>query len=115
MQSRALYSKAEEELLGTIKSNSNPTLQTFEQNLKENPHIYFPARSAKSVFAHWQLLKQYHLLPDQSVPPLNKNGPVKDFAEAEQQVRFCWLIKYNHQQQEPALFPSVSICSVLCL
>lgn len=86
MQSRALYSKAEEELLGAIKSNSNPTLLTFEQHLKENPHVFFPSRSAKSLLAHWQLLKQYHLLPDQTVQPLSKNGPVKDFSEAEQQV-----------------------------
>ncbi|KAK3853111.1 hypothetical protein Pmani_031042 [Petrolisthes manimaculis] len=86
VQSRALYSKTEEELLGAIKSNSNPTLQTFEQHLKENPHVFFPARSAKALMAHWQLLKQYHLLPDQTVPPLNKNGPVKDFSEVEQQI-----------------------------
>lgn len=93
VQARALYSKAEEELLGTIKSNSNPTLQTFEQHLKENPHVFFPARSAKALMAHWQLLKQYHLLPDQTVPPLNKNGQVKDFSEAEQQVRKSFHIQ----------------------
>lgn len=74
-------------MLGAVKSNSNPTLQTFEQLLKDNAHVFFPARTAKSLFAHWQLLKQYHLLPDQTVPPLNKNGQVRDFSEAEQQVR----------------------------
>ncbi|XP_047493907.1 microspherule protein 1-like isoform X1 [Penaeus chinensis] len=86
VQSRALYSKAEEELLGVIKSNSNPGLQTFETLLQENPNVFYPARTAKALMAHWHLLKQYHLLPDQTVPPLNKNGPVKDFSEAEQQI-----------------------------
>ena len=86
VQARALYSKAEEELLGSIKSNSNPTLQTFETHLRENPHIFFSARTPKALLAHWSLLKQYHLLPDQTVPPLTKSGPIKDFSEAEQQV-----------------------------
>lgn len=86
VQAKALYSKKEEELLGTTKSNSNPVLSTFESLLLDNADLFYSSRTAKALMAHWQLLKQYHLLPDQQVPPITKNAPVKDFTEAEQQI-----------------------------
>ncbi|XP_076064282.1 microspherule protein Rcd5 isoform X2 [Oratosquilla oratoria] len=85
VQARALYSKAEEELLGTVKSNSNPTIQTFEMLLQEHSDVFYPARVAKSLLVHWHQMKQYHLLPDQAVQPLQR-GQLKEFSEAEQQV-----------------------------
>ncbi|CAL4096674.1 unnamed protein product [Meganyctiphanes norvegica] len=86
VQAKALYSKKEEEFLGTIKSNSNPVLSTFESILLDNADVFYSSRTAKALMAHWQLQKQYHLLPDQQVPPITKNATVKDFTEAEQQI-----------------------------
>ena len=84
IQSKALFSKAEEELLGTIKTNSNPHLSTFETLLQENPDVMYPTRTSKSLMAHWQLMKQYHLLPDQTIPAQKTH--IKDFTDAEEQV-----------------------------
>ncbi|PSN52395.1 Microspherule protein 1 [Blattella germanica] len=91
VQSRALYSKAEEQLLGTIKSelmtpslkmvaietfgyfNPGPRFESlvmtivqdtgradvFQNLLEQNPHILHPARTAKALLTHWQLMKQH--------------------------------------------------------
>ncbi|XP_053683452.1 microspherule protein 1 [Sabethes cyaneus] len=83
VQSKALYSVAEEELLGTIRSNSNPTLETFQELLDKNSTIFYQARTAKALYAHWQLMKQYSLLPDQSVQSLAKSDNILSFSDAE--------------------------------
>lgn len=89
VQAKALYTKAEEQLLATISSvrnsfvyllnrfllktfyvlpikTSQPTLEIFEKLLQENATVFHAARTAQALQAHWQLMKQYHLLPDQS-------------------------------------------------
>ncbi|KAG7210250.1 hypothetical protein KM043_011798 [Ampulex compressa] len=86
VQARTLYSKAEEELLGTIKSTSQPTLETFQELLETNAHTFYPARTAKSLLAHWQLMKQYHLLPDQTVQSLPRGEHVLNFSDAEDMI-----------------------------
>ncbi|XP_055535169.1 microspherule protein 1 [Wyeomyia smithii] len=83
VQSKALYSVAEEELLGTIKSNSNPTVETFQELLDKNATVFYQARTAKALYAHWQLMKQYSLLPDQSVQSLPKSDNILSFSDAE--------------------------------
>ncbi|KAG7311007.1 hypothetical protein JYU34_003860 [Plutella xylostella] len=83
VQQQALYSNAEEELLGTLASNSHPGVEKFQELLEQNPHVFYQSRSAKTLQAHWQLLKQYQLLPDQTVQPLNKDE-VTTFSDAEE-------------------------------
>lgn len=87
IQQQALYSTAEEELLATIPAvpSSLPPLERFQELLDQNPHVFYPSRNAKTLLAHWQLLKQYHLLPDQTVQPLPKNptDPILTFSDAE--------------------------------
>ncbi|KAL5292743.1 MCRS1 family protein [Megaselia abdita] len=70
VQARALYSVAEEDLLGTIKSSENPTLETFQELLDKHSSIFYSARTAKALQNHWLSMKQYSLLPDQVVKPL---------------------------------------------
>lgn len=86
VESKALFSVAEEELLGQFKSTETPTLPEFEELLNKNAHIFFVSRTPKSLFAHWQLLKQYSLLPDQSVLPLARGDQVMSFSDAEEQI-----------------------------
>ena len=86
VQSNVLYTKAEEDLLGSIKSDSESTLETFELLLKNNPSSFYSGRTAKSIHSHWHLLKQYYLLPDQNKLPLNKDGVSEDFSIAESSV-----------------------------
>ncbi|XP_058831498.1 microspherule protein 1 [Topomyia yanbarensis] len=92
VQSKALYSVAEEEQLGTIKSNTNPTVETFQELLDKNATVFYQARTAKALFAHWQLMKQYSLLPDQSVQSLPKNDNILSFSDAEDLINDADLV-----------------------
>lgn len=66
IQSKALFSQAEEALLAKITSNSQPKLDVFQDLLNKHPNVFYPSRTAKNLLVHWQLLKQYYLLEDQS-------------------------------------------------
>lgn len=50
-----------------LLQTENPTLQIFQELLERNALIFYSARTAKVLFTHWQLMKQYSLLPDQTV------------------------------------------------
>lgn len=95
VQSRTLYSKAEEDLLGTIKSTPSPVLDTFQKLLESNSQIFYPARTSKSLMAHWQLMKQYHLLPDQTVQALPRGDAFLNFSDAED------VLNDNELKDEP--------------
>ncbi|XP_020280287.1 microspherule protein 1 [Pseudomyrmex gracilis] len=86
VQARTLYSKAEEDLLGTIKSTSQPTPEVFQELLEANAHTFYPARTAKALHSHWQLMKQYYLLPDQTVQTLPRGEHVLSFSDAEDMI-----------------------------
>lgn len=86
IQSKALFSQAEEALLAKITSNSQPKLDVFQDLLNKHPNVFYPSRTAKNLLVHWQLLKQYYLLEDQSVQPLPKGEQVLNFSDAEQVV-----------------------------
>lgn len=103
VQSRALYSKAEEQLLGTIKSTSQPGVDTFQNLLEQNPHILHPARTAKALLTHWQLMKQYHLLPDQTVQSLPRGEHVLNFSDAEELINDAELGETQDEALEQEL------------
>ncbi|KAI1897085.1 hypothetical protein AGOR_G00079480 [Albula goreensis] len=86
IQSKALFSQAEEALLAKIGSASQPKLEVFQELLSKHPAVFYPSRTPKSLLVHWQLLKQYYLLDDQSVQPLPKGEQVLNFSDAEQLV-----------------------------
>ncbi|KAK3512616.1 hypothetical protein QTP70_018629 [Hemibagrus guttatus] len=94
IQSKALFSQAEEALLAKISSNSQPKLEVFQDLLNKHPDVFYPSRTAKSLLVHWQLLKQYCLLDDQSVQPLPKADQVLNFSDAEQMVDDSKLNSY---------------------
>lgn len=83
IHAKALFSKAEEDLLGDITANSQPSLSLFEELLQKYPTVFFPGRTAESLHTHWLLLKQYHLLPDQTVQPMPRGDHVLNFSDAE--------------------------------
>lgn len=86
IQSKALFSQAEEALLAKISSTSQSKLETFQELLSKHPQVFHSARTPKSLLVHWQLLKQYYLLEDQTVQPLPKGDQVLNFSDAEQMV-----------------------------
>jgi microspherule protein 1 len=83
VQSQALFSRREEELLGRQSSTSQPTIDTFADMLGKSITEFHPSRTARVLHTHWSLMKQYHLLPDQSVQPMPKGDHVLNFSDAE--------------------------------
>lgn len=104
VNTKALYSNQEEELLGTISSTSNPSEETFQALLDKNSIIFFPSRTAKALFNHWQLLKQYSLLPDQTVQPLPKADQVLSFSDAEDLLNDNELTDHRDEPLETELY-----------
>lgn len=45
---------------------SQPTVEIFQDLFEKESDIFHPLRTSKSLHNHWLLMKQYHLLPDQS-------------------------------------------------
>lgn len=103
VQAKALFSKAEEELLGTVKSTSSPTVTTMAELLEKNPQVFFPARTAKSLLTHWTLMKQYHLLPDQTVQSLPQAEHVLNFSDAEELINDAELADLRDEALEQEL------------
>ncbi|KAG6447398.1 hypothetical protein O3G_MSEX004945 [Manduca sexta] len=97
VQQQALYSTAEEDLLGTLPSTSHPKIEKFQELLEAHPHVFYPSRTAKSLMTHWHQLKQYQLLPDQIVQPLPKNraNTVMSFSDAEDTINDNELPDYK--------------------
>uniref|UniRef100_A0A668TRI2 Microspherule protein 1 n=1 Tax=Oreochromis aureus TaxID=47969 RepID=A0A668TRI2_OREAU len=100
IQSKALFSQAEEALLAKIGSTSQPKLDVFQELLSKHPNVFHPSRSPKSLLVHWQLLKQYYLLDDQSVQPLPKGDQVLNFSDAENSIHHSLMISDRHQKRE---------------
>ncbi|CAO1299540.1 unnamed protein product [Diamesa hyperborea] len=84
VQSKALYSKVEEELLGTIKSTENPSEEIFQELLTKNSTQFYPARTSKALMTHWELMKQYSLLPDQTIQSINAPDALLSFSDCEE-------------------------------
>ncbi|XP_054752656.2 microspherule protein 1-like [Lytechinus pictus] len=83
IMSQALYSEEEEKVVGTITSTSLPTVDTFQELINKNGTIFNPMRMAKGLQTHWMTMKQYHLLPDQTVQPMPRGDHVLNFSDAE--------------------------------
>ncbi|GAB1606840.1 microspherule protein 1-like [Argonauta hians] len=83
IQSKTLFSKGEETLLGKVASTSQPTLEIFQDLLSKYRDVFHSSRIAKCLQNHWVLMKQYHLLPDQSVQPMPRGDHVLNFSDVE--------------------------------
>lgn len=83
VQAKTLFGQEEENLLSTIPSTSQPSIEVFQDLMNQQPDVFLSSRTAKSLFTHWNLMKQYHLLPDQTVQPLPKGEHVLNFSDAE--------------------------------
>ena len=89
IQRRALLSSQERELLGTIKSSTNPppSLSDFAKLLSDHPAQFHHARTPRCLQHHWQGLKQYTLLPDQTVQPyVSRDNHILNFLDAEASI-----------------------------
>ncbi|CRL06647.1 CLUMA_CG019549, isoform A [Clunio marinus] len=84
VQSKALFSKGEEEILATIKSSESPTEETFQDLLTKNATVFYHARTPKSLMIHWELMRQYSLLADQNIPSLTSPDGLPTFSDYEE-------------------------------
>lgn len=50
----------------SCSQTSQPTLETFQDLLHRHPDAFYLTRTAKALQAHWQLMRQYYLLEDQT-------------------------------------------------
>ncbi|KAL8603875.1 Microspherule protein 1 [Nucella lapillus] len=87
IQGKSLFSQNEENLLAKLQSTSSPQLETFQELLTKHPDVFHPLRTPKSLMTHWQLMKQYHLLPDQSVQPMPRGDHVLNFSDVEDMLK----------------------------
>lgn len=94
---KVLFSEVEENLLKTIPSMAQPTMETFEGLLQKNPESFLTFRTAKCLQTHWTLMKHYHLLPDQALQPLPRNDDVVTFSDAEE------LVEQDRGHQKPSV------------
>ena len=86
------FSREEEDALAScgLKSTSaNVDMSHFERLLAAQPAVFHPSRGAKSLLTHWQYMRQYSLLPDQTVQPLPRpetGQHILNFYDGEDQV-----------------------------
>ncbi|XP_037076866.1 microspherule protein 1-like, partial [Pollicipes pollicipes] len=82
VESRALYSQAEEDLIKAIKSTAPPSPEELQTLLAAHPQTFHSSRTPKRLREHWEKLKLYQLLGDQSAQPADKDGAGR-FSDAE--------------------------------
>ena len=86
------FSREEEDALAScgLKSTSaNVDTSHFERLLASQPTVFHPSRGARALLTHWQYMRQYSLLPDQTVQPLPRpetGQHILNFYDGEDQV-----------------------------
>ncbi|XP_063709069.1 microspherule protein 1-like [Culicoides brevitarsis] len=76
-----LFSENEENCIKKVTFPC-PDIEDFEILLRENAGTFHRARKAEDLFKHHELLREYGLLPEQIVTPLNSE--FQDFSEMEE-------------------------------
>lgn len=90
-------------LIYSQSQTSQPTLETFQELLEANAQIFYTARTAKALLVHWQLMKQYHLLPDQTVQNLPRMEHVMNFSDAEDMINDAELVDVKDEALDAEL------------
>jgi len=104
IESKTLYSKDEQLLLASIKSNPPPTITTFEELLNKNSLVFHRARTPKTLMSQWLIMKQYYLLDDQTVPGGVNEKSVVPFSELEESINDSELFGPSDEALEEELF-----------
>ncbi|KAH9515926.1 Microspherule protein 1 [Dermatophagoides farinae] len=87
IESRALFSDAEEELLKKLESCKEPALESLQELIDMNAEVFLPSRTPKTLLKHWRLLRHYSLLGDQSLQPQARHESVVSFSEIENTIK----------------------------
>merc|ERR1712018_329824 len=70
----ALWSRDEECILADIRVQDRATIQDFQRLLDEKRDVFHKCRTATTLRDHWQLLRHYNLLNEQTPQPPQKNN-----------------------------------------
>ncbi|OTF76006.1 microspherule protein 1-like protein [Euroglyphus maynei] len=87
IESRALFSDAEEELLKKLESRKEPTLESLQELIDLNAEVFLSSRTPKILLKQWRLLRHYNLLEDQSLQPLPRHESVVSFSDIENTIK----------------------------
>lgn len=87
IESKALFSNAEEDLLKNLESRNKPSLEALQELISSNAEVFLSSRTPKILLKHWTLLRHYQLLSDQTLQPLPRHESVVNFSEIESVVR----------------------------
>lgn len=80
-----------------------PSISDFEGLLAKHPDKFHFARTPKCLQYFWQSMKQYTLLPDQSVQPLLRDNPILNFLDAESSINENELFDVKDEVMESEL------------
>ena len=105
---KALFSEAEEALLKAIPSTSQPSVETFDELLTQNPEVFLPYRTGRCLLTHWTLIKHYHLLSDQTLLPLPRHEEVVSFSDAEEMIESETRNEIHSGQMHKSSSPGVN-------
>lgn len=66
----------------------HPTLDTFQSLLDKNALLFYPSRTAKALSGHWNLMKQYMLLPDQVATHIKPSNSLICLPDGDYNINF---------------------------
>lgn len=105
----APFSREEEDAIancGVKSTAASVDIAVFEQLLADQAAIFHPSRSAKDLVTHWHYMKQYTLLPDQTVQPLPRpesGQHILNFHDGEEQLVDSELMEPQDSQLDSEL------------
>ncbi|XP_063680969.1 microspherule protein 1-like isoform X3 [Bolinopsis microptera] len=100
IERKTLWSSKEEAILQQVEASSQPKLEFFVSLLHQHPLVFHPARTPRDLMIQWERLRQYSLLADQTVQPLNLGDSVLNFSDVEEQLTDEELLS---EQPDPVL------------
>jgi microspherule protein 1 len=98
IQQKALFSKAEEDILTNIKSTETPSEEFFEDLLRKNANVFYHARTPKSLLIHWELMRAYMLLTDQVIPSVTSTEGMPTFSDYEDNLNDNEILAENRDE-----------------
>lgn len=75
-------------------------MESFQELLDANVLIFYPARTPKSLSNHWHLMKQYSLLPDQTISTYTRGEQLLSFSDAEELLNDAELAEMKDETFE---------------
>lgn len=96
----SLWSDAEEQILATIPSTEDVSVERFVDILSTQGSVFHHMRNPHSMYRHWKLMKHFGLLNDQEVPPIGATDDIEEFSDVDDQINDNDLSKPRDSKEE---------------